>query len=42
MTVRILDARTRAQETGAIEDGIAAGQAWAAWLSAFEGGAKSR
>lgn len=28
-------AATRAQASGRIDDGIAAGQAWAAWLGAF-------
>lgn len=28
-------ARAKAQSSGRIEDGIAAGKAWAAWLDAF-------
>ena len=31
-----LAARLRAEQTGDIEDGIAAGKAWAKWLRIFE------
>ena len=30
-----LDARARAERTGAIEDGMAAGRAWSNWLHLF-------
>lgn len=32
-----LDARTKADATGDISDGIAAGKAWAAWVEPFTG-----
>ena len=32
-----LDARSRADTTGDINDGIAAGKAWAAWVEPFTG-----
>lgn len=32
---RYLEARLRAEESTAIQDGIAAGKAWAEWLEAF-------
>lgn len=35
---RYVSARNRAETTGDIRDGIAAGQAWAAWLRLFERG----
>lgn len=31
-----LDARAKAQSSGDINDGVAAGRAWARWLAEFE------
>lgn len=32
-----LDARAKAETSGRVEDGIAAGKAWAAWVAPFTG-----
>lgn len=34
---RYLDAKSKADATGDINDGIAAGKAWAAWVEPFTG-----